>query len=128
MYIRFVIAQINPHSGARLGLFQAAGRLRRSGVLSTHELDLLTETLDWFNTNLSKPARFSRSRRHNPKAKAISWFKHTAKEHIARIRDLAALLEAHDVHVHPVTTHRPGYIVYEDAFQIAAEPFRDTAT
>jgi hypothetical protein len=37
---------------------------------------------------------------------------------------LAALLRAKDVPVDILTTDRPGYIVFEDEYQVAAEPFR----
>ncbi len=60
------------------------------------------------------------------KRKAISWFKDTATEHLRRIRDVCAILEHHDVRVRMITTDRPGYILYEDEFQVAAEPFADT--
>lgn len=39
-------------------------------------------------------------------------------------RELAAILEAHDIRTEMITTERPGYVVYEDTFQVVAEPFR----
>jgi hypothetical protein len=55
--------------------------------------------------------------------KAISWFKDSAKEHIARARSLARILENHGVSVTTIKTRRVGYVVYEDEYQITAEPF-----
>jgi hypothetical protein len=39
------------------------------------------------------------------------------------MRELVALLVHKDVPVEELRTERPGYIVYEDEHQIAAEPF-----
>jgi hypothetical protein len=47
-----------------------------------------------------------------------------ATQHIAQPRELAALLEANDICTEMLATDRPGYIVYEDEFQVLAEPFR----
>jgi len=59
---------------------------------------------------------------------AISWFKDTAKEHIAQMYALSRIIEAHGVHIEVLRTNRPGYIVYDDVFQITAEPYADTPT
>ena len=42
------------------------------------------------------------------------------------VEDMAAILDAHGIHVEVVTSRRPGYVVYEDRHQIAAVPFADT--
>ena len=55
----------------------------------------------------------------------MCWFKPSATQHIARIREMVCILEQHGVFVHVFKTDRPGYIVYEDEFQIVAEPFAD---
>ncbi|HUH84044.1 MAG TPA: hypothetical protein VLX85_05515, partial [Stellaceae bacterium] len=68
------------------------------------------------------------SPRPHAKAQAISWFKDWANEHVARMRELQRVLEKHGVAVEVLTTERPGYIVYEDEFQVAAYPFRDIQT
>ena len=77
----------------------------------------------WFNENLERPARFSRKPRRQPKA--VCWFKPSAKEHLKRIWELVAILESNDVLVHLIKTKTPGYVVYEDDFQLVAEPFID---
>ena len=53
-------------------------------------------------------------------------FKDSAHAHLERVRRLVALLESSVVAVEMITTERPGYFVYEDEFQIVAEPFADT--
>jgi len=128
MFIRFVVSQIDPDSGVRQGLYQAAARLRDSPEISAADRDLLDEINDWFSKNLEKPTQLSISRRPHGKAQAISWFKASAATHIQRMREFARVLESHDIAVETITSRRPGYIVYEDEFQIAAYPFRDTTT
>ncbi len=82
----------------------------------------------WFNKNLGKPTRFTASKPpfYRKKNKAICWFKHTASEHLARVRELAAILDNHGVPVRTLKAKRVGYVVYEDEYQIVAEPFADT--
>ncbi|HEY2032456.1 MAG TPA: hypothetical protein VGH02_02085 [Rhizomicrobium sp.] len=128
MFIRFVIAKLDPDSGRRQGLFQAAARLQDSRLLSAHEEKQLQGIYKWFGQNLKKPARLSLSAKPNSKAQAISWFKDTATDHISQMRAFVAMLELHDISVEVLKTERPGYVIYEDAFQIAAYPFADTPT
>ena len=82
----------------------------------------------WFKEHLEKPKSFSRSRKPRATRVALSWFKDTAKLHIAKMYEFAAILEAHGVHVEVIRTTRPGYVVYEDEHQITAEPFSETGT
>ena len=42
------------------------------------------------------------------------------------MRELASILEGHRVAVDILKTERPGYIVYEDEYQVTAEPFEET--
>ena len=44
------------------------------------------------------------------------------------MRDFQRLLEAYGTAVKVIKTRRPGYVVYEDEFQVAAYPFSDTPT
>jgi pyruvate-formate lyase-activating enzyme len=108
------------------GIFQAISDLEHAGVLITHEQETYDAVYDWFRINLKKPDSFTRSSKPHAKNVALSWFKDSAKEHMARVYELCAILEAHDVHVEVLRTERPGYVVYEDNFQVAAEPFQDT--
>ena len=126
IHIRFVVSQRDPDSGRRQGLFQAAASLEDRGVLAAHEIDDYREVVNWFRENLEKPDRFSISTRPHAKGQALSWFKADCAAHIAKMRDLQRILEAHDVSVDVLRTERPGYIVYEDEHQVAAYPFADT--
>lgn len=124
MYVRFVTTMQHPNTGVQMGIFQTSRLFPPVGQVADWDEKCLDELKRWFNENLEKPERFARSRRPNGHHAAVSWFKDSAHEHIAHARELAALLEAYGVPTRMLTTDRPGYIVYEDDFQIAAEPFR----
>jgi len=125
-YLRFVVNKIDRDSGRRQGLFLTGGYLRRQDAFNYNEEKEHDALLKWFDKNLERPESFSKSKRSNPTKVAISWFKPTALEHIKRMHEFKALLENHGVTVEVIKTDRPGYIVYEDEFQITAEPFADT--
>ena len=124
VYVRFVIEEIDENSGVNRGIFQAMFRLWRTGALALHEEVWWAEIRTWLNSEFAEPDRLARSRRSGAQACAISWFKSSALSHIARAREVAALLNAHDIATRMISIDRPGYVVYEDDFQVAAEPFR----
>ena len=128
MYIRFVIHQNDDGSGRRQGLFQAISDLEPADALLPHEQDTWDTVYGWFRKNLRKPRSFSRSTRPGAKKVALSWFKDSATEHVAQMYVLVQVLEAHDIAVDVIRTDRPRYVVYEDKFQVAAEPFSETTT
>lgn len=128
MYVRFVIHQNDPGSGRRQGLFQAMTDLDHGGVLEPREIELYDQVYDWFKGNLKMPRSFTRSTKPHAKKVALSWFKSSAKEHIAKMRILAHILDVHGIAVDVIQTGRPGYIVYDDEYQVAAEPFNETVT
>jgi hypothetical protein len=128
MYIRFVIHQNDPRSGRRQGLFQALDDLVHRQKLELHETELWQEVYNWFKSNLEKPRSFARATKPHAKKVALSWFKVSALDHIAKMRILSHILESHGVAVAVLQTSRPGYVVYEDQYQVAAEPFRETIT
>ncbi len=107
MYLRFVVAEVDK--------------------LYPHEESHLDELRQWFNTHLEKPPRFTGAKPpyYRKKKRAISWFKDSAQEHIARIREMVVILENHGVLVRMIKTERVGYVVYEDEHQVVAEPFSD---
>ena len=128
MYIRFVVDIQDGRSGKRKGIFAALGVFKKLDDVSTEDYKKYRELAEWFNENLDMPVNFSRSSKPHAKPKAISWFKDTAIEHIAKTRQVASLLEKYGIHVTMLKTSRPGYIVYESDNQIVAEPYNDTIT
>jgi hypothetical protein len=127
MYIRFVTWQIDPESQRSRGIFHVAFQIRDLGSLSERQEEQLERLRLWFDANLEKPARFTASKppHYRKASKAISWFKDNAKEHIAKMREMAAILESHGQAVRVLKAQRVGYVVYEDEWQIVAEPFSD---
>lgn len=126
MYIRFVVSQRDDESGQHMGVFMAMVKLQEEKVLYDYEIYLKEEIYQWFKKNLKAPRVQSSSSNYYTKPGAISWFKSTAKEHIGKMRQYVQILESHEVHVSQIMTDRPGNIVYEDEYQIAAIPFNDT--
>lgn len=124
MLIRFVVRKRDSDSQVEQGVIHAADDLRRQGFLADEEQKRVQELLRWFNHHLPVPGRFSRSRRPNACKRAISWFKPTARECLDRMQALAGVLHANGCAVERLTTDRPGYVVYEDDFQVVAEVFR----
>ena len=126
MFIRFVVSELDPTSGRRKGLFQAAKRLKGADDLEAGDRDRLERLSAWFNENLQRPLRFAMSPRPYRKAQAICWFKDSATAHIAKMRELEDVLGRSGAAVQLIKTRRVGYVVYEDQFQIVACPFGDT--
>lgn len=126
MFLRFVIAELHWLSGRRSGVFHAAYGLRDGDQLSEYDRKRLNRNLGWFAVHLPLPERLTVSRRPHAKELAISWFKDTAVEHIARVYELGEILAAYGLLIEVLRTRRPGYVVYEDAFQVTAYPFADT--
>jgi hypothetical protein len=126
VYLRFVVADIDESTGRELGLFHAVRDLRETGKLQHHEEEQHDLIRQWFNDNLEKPTRFTASKPpyYRKQDKAISWFKDSANQHLARMRELSNILEHHGISVRMLKTDRVGYVVYEDEYQVVAEPFR----
>lgn len=85
----------------------------------------------WFSANLELPDRFSKSSskgNYLRDTKGLSWFKASAKEHISKAFELKSVLEGNGFVIEVLKENRVGYIVYEDDFQVVAEPFSETTT
>jgi hypothetical protein len=128
MYLRFVVADINEDSERESGVFQAAYRLSDEGMLYAYGKEQWDSIRKWFGKHLTVPTRFTAAKPpyHRKKKRAICWFKDSAHGHLARIRELVAILDHHDFAVRVVKESRIGYIVYEDEHPVVAEPFRET--
>lgn len=126
MFLRFVVDRLDRGSGRRQGLFHAAGALQYEPGLAAGEHDRFTSLFAWFNAHLKRPDRFSLSPRPHRKAVALSWFRDTATVHLAKMRNLQDAVERCGQRVRIIETRRVGYVVYQDEFQVAACPFRDT--
>ena len=123
MFIRFVSSDIDWRSQVTAGLFCAASKLRWSDGLPEYEFDALSELRDWFNIHLESP--FDHLPRTGRYEKAICWFKSSAREHLARAREMIEILERNNVWIWTIRSRKTGYIYYEDEAQVFAEPFYD---
>ena len=80
--------------------------------------------MQWLETNLPVPARFARKRNVSHRhTHGISWLRSSATDAIRYLRAISDIAQRHDYPVEVVQTERPGYIVYEDQWQVVAEPF-----
>ncbi|MFT3930993.1 MAG: hypothetical protein QM709_11940 [Spongiibacteraceae bacterium] len=102
------------------------GVLKKMNVMNQEDSEWYKETASWFNKYLPEPSRLSRSKKSHAQPVALSWFKDNAEEYIAKARLVADLLEKYGFVVDMLTTDRPGYVVYEDEYQIVAVPYVDT--
>ena len=129
-YVRFVIDHIHPESNLHDGLFDAANDLS-SQHPETDQSDRkeLEDLLDWFDKHLPEPDKFNRTTskgNYRRATRGISWFRCSASEHIAHMQQMTAILEKYGYRVAIICENRVGYIVYEDEFQVVAEPFVET--
>jgi hypothetical protein len=124
MFIRFFSGEIDERSHVSVGLFCAAYKLLDEDSLADYEFAVVTDLMGWFNLNLKGPFG-SRLRSRWRAPRSICWFKSTAHEHLARARELAAILKEADVFINTIRCHRAGYVLYEDEVQVLAQPFAD---
>jgi hypothetical protein len=128
-FIRFVISHRHLESGAYDGTLRLAYRLRGSSVATPADRGALAEALTWFEGNLATPVRFNRSSSkgyYRRNTRGLSWFKDTAVDHLTRMREIRLVLERYGHQVQMLTEARVGYVVYEDEYQVVAEPFAET--
>ena len=116
MYLRFAVHARDDDSKREKGLFTALYEVHDAGRLTDYETTWFKEQELWFRKHLKRPEPLT-------EPTAILWFRSTATEHISRMRALAALLDHKDTPVTVFETVKPGYIVYEDEYQVAAIPF-----
>src|SRR5687768_2284872 len=105
-FVRLVGDQYDPDSGEQRGVLSLAyGAFRRKLGVAGADRRIIGQCLVWFEKHLPVPRRFSpfrKWRRGTPIA--ISWFKESAIEPLARARDLAAALRRSGVRVFELRT------------------------
>jgi hypothetical protein len=119
-YVRFVIGREDEESHVEKGIFQAVALALEWQNITGSDADELNDLQVWFSKNLEKPSSFGRGRHRL----GICWFKTGSMEHISRIWEIVRILERNGIYVKKIRTDKPGYVVYEDAWQLVAEPFR----
>jgi hypothetical protein len=119
-YLRFVIGRKDEESHVEQGIFQAAAQALEWQHITGADADELKELRAWFSENLEKPHSFGRDKLRL----GICWFKTSSAEHISRIWEMVQVLERNGIYVKKIRTDKPGYVIYEDEWQLVAEPFR----
>lgn len=119
-YFRLATPWLDRDSRRESGLFTHAYELLDDPTTPRHAYDRLYEAVVWFERNLPIPDRSLLT------PLAIFWFQARAGAMIRRFWGLAAVLRELDHDVQILKTSRPGYVLYEDDFQVGAVPFQDT--
>ena len=119
-YVHFVIGRKDENSHVEQGIFQAAAQAMEWQSVTGLDAEELNKLRGWFSENLEKPTSFGRDKLRL----GICWFKTGATEHISRIWDMVRILERNGIYVKKIRTDKPGYVIYEDEWQLVAEPFR----
>jgi dATP pyrophosphohydrolase len=118
-YVRIQGRELSYRTGWPGGIFSVFWRRERAGALSAQESALFHEIDGWFDEHLPEPPVYQSP--PAPGGTPISWFKAAAAgEMLRRLEPLLAILERHGAPYDIVRTNRPGRIVYEDEFQVAA--------
>jgi len=120
-YVRFQSLQPCLGTPSRLGIFQIAFQVRDDADTRVEDGRELARHLSWLNTHLRSPDLNDRDYR------AIFWFKDTARAPMARLWAIKACLDSYGHWIELVKTRRPGQIIYEDGWQVAAKPWRRRA-
>lgn len=119
-YIRFVVGPKDEENHVEQGIFQAVALALERENITGADAENLNELRAWFSENLGKPTSFGRDKGR----RGICWFKTGSAEHISRIWEMVQILERNGVYVKKIRTDKPGYVIYEDEWQLVAEPFR----
>jgi hypothetical protein len=119
-YVRFAIGRKDDDSQVEQGIFQAVALALEWQNITGSDAAELYELQKWFGENLKKPTSVGRDTLRF----GICWFKTGATQHISRIWEMVNILERNGIFVKKIRTDRPGYVVYEDEWQLVAEPFR----
>lgn len=121
IYIRFVCFRLVEGQRQRLGIFQALDEARDCDFAPPWALRQIGETYGWFKENLAVPSHFEKTwgGRGRP---GLSWFKPIAIEHIKQMHQLKLAVEECGLHVEILTTRDPGSIIWQDKYQLVADP------
>jgi hypothetical protein len=125
MYLRFITSFADEYNMTRTGVFQAAGYLRRNNDIHYYDKCYLNEVWEWFAQNLNAPAHFKARKPKKASHLSVCWFKNTANEHLGKMYEMIEILEKYDIMVTRIKRHNPGYIIYEDEFQVSSIPYKN---
>ena len=123
-YIRFAIVWKDKENHFERGVFHAVTQaLERRDITGSNAVEL-NDLLAWFGTHLQNPISEGRDKDR----RGVCWFKVTAAEHISRVQQMVRILQRNGISVMRIRTDKPGYVIYEDEWQLVAEPARKGRT
>lgn len=122
MFVRFVVGADSDNQARLMGVLAESQELMNRGELFDHETRSLVDALAWFNEHLPVPPFRAMQRSGKWTERAVCWFRPEAREAIQHVWDVVAILREHGTPVRLLATDRPGRILFEDLFQIVAEP------
>jgi hypothetical protein len=121
MFIRFVVGRESDDHRSLTGIFTEARLLRDKAVLNEHEERWLEDIYEWFNTNLPTPPFSSDDRLRD----AVAWFKDDAGDPLTKMWEIVSIVREHGIPVRMLRSTNPGKVLYEDAFQIVIEEWKE---
>ena len=121
MFIRFVVGADDEHHRLLTGIITEARLLRDDNKLEPYEEQRLEDLYGWLDTHLPCPP-FSSGQFPQD---AVAWFKAGSSGFIARMWDIVAIIEDHDVPVRLLKSRNPGKILYEDEYQVLVKEWRE---
>lgn len=121
MFIRFVVGHDAEHHRSLTGIITEARLLRDKGRLDDYAKAQLEEAYTWLNANLPVPP-FKAS---NWPRDAVTWFKDEAGAPLAKMWEIASLPKEHGIPIRMLRSKRPGTVLYEDAYQVVVEEWRE---
>lgn len=127
-YVRFVVREpgwrhliADAKRKIDCGLFTAARLEIDEGRFKENDKRKIQRIFRWFNNNIIAPP-FSKKHGKEWSQYVICWWKITAELPIKKLKPLCELLESYGLYTRIIYTTNPGKIVYEDKWQIVAEP------
>jgi hypothetical protein len=124
MYLRFITEFRDEYDEIKTGVFQAMGYLCRTDIMYDFDKRRLMELRDLFNLQLERPTRFSKSLKKNAPKVSLSWYKSTATQHLTKMYEVKELMAPYGIFVTVIKRENPGYIVYEDEYQVSTLPHK----
>jgi hypothetical protein len=123
-FLRYESPDRDSETGQPIGLLKLAYDLLRCDWLSGDVHAELHAHVMWMEAHVPAPTRFARKRNaYHRNHHGVTWAKSEATDMVARLHAIAAIVERHWRPVQLVATSRPGYVVFEDDWQVVAEPF-----
>jgi hypothetical protein len=110
-------------SGLLSGVFAHVNSLFLHGLLSDEDVAFRETHNAWYHQHVPVPTEVDPTvydRALNPGA--VSWFRSTATDCIARVAGCLAILDGHGIPWERVRTTDPGLVLYEDELQVVARP------